>query len=317
MRRSRLLFCLGLFVGFLSLPSSLQSRVFAADVATDSVVVVDHASAPDPTLTIHLLKGPSIEAEYVGYWRMDSFRYRTGSGETGYLLANKIRSIEDAEGKDRFERMRRERSSFGRFDTIPRGPRSYTAWITGPFRQTPERRRRSYCVVELGAGNRASGAPRGSGHLFLTGIGGIRNLSPAWGLGGIVQFTSASDDEQTIAFGVRLRRYLSDQFAVETTQGIYQRLGENQPSEGGVPYFGEVAMSAGGAVSLFGRVERHEFTRWRWSSYPYVAEKVEISESSVHVGVRLGPRPGYLSVPATIIGSLGVLAQSGLQGRDY
>ena len=318
MRLSRIVVWLGLFVSFVSLLRVGLPSAIAGTVASDSVAVFEPAAALDSTLIIYPEKGPEFEVDYVGYWSMNTFRFRKVSGETGYLAANTIRSIKDAEQNDRLKAMIRHKSSFGVFDTTPRRRRSYTAWITRPFRQTPERRRRSYFVMDLGGATRANKVQhsRDDGSSFVTGIGGIRNLSSRWGVGGIVQLTSTSDHYRTVAFGVRVRRYLSDVFAVETTHGLYEDFDVGIKNEGGIPYFGELAVTAAGVISFFSRVERHEFSTYR-HAFLNDPEKIEGTDTAVYFGLRLGPRPGYLTVPTALIGSLLVAgAISGSTG-DY
>ncbi len=304
MRRSRTIFCLGVLLAFLIPLRSTLASAAAEPFTTDST------APPESTLTIYLVKGPGFEAVYVSYWSMDSFRYRTPSGETGYLTANKIRSIKDAEGIDRLDSMLRRRSSFG--VPSPEENRSFASWVMRPFHSTPERRRRSYLVLEFGIGSRAGGTTNTgrSSTLLTTGIGGMKNLSPRWGLGGVVQFMESSEEYRTLSAGVRVRRYLSDWIAIETTQGLYQNIDTATRKERGVPYFGEVAISAAGAASFFTRLERHQYTvsRYTVSFYP---DNYTVSETTLHFGIRLGPNPGYLTGPLVALGTLAVLAPRG------
>lgn len=319
MRRTRNLSAMGLLLAVLlphlPLPAQAHAESSPPDstATADSVATTNPTATPDSFLTIVPVKGAPFEAVYVAYWSMDSFRYRTAAGGTGYLTANKILAIEDAKGNDRLESMLQNRSSFGVPALDER--RSFGAWVTRPFQATPERLRRKYLVVEFGIGTRADevSSKREGGTLLITGIGGIKNLSSRWGVGGVAQFIQSSDDYRALSAGVRIRRYLSDAVTIETTQGLYQMINTDTRDEWGIPYFGELALSAAGVLSLFTRIEQHHYTTYRYSFpyYFYTLERFNLSDTTVHFGLRLGPRPGYLTGPLFALLSLWVLSPQG------
>ncbi len=309
MRIARCISCLGVLATLVVLSSLPHLVPYAAADPPLSDSTAAPAPAPDSVLTVYPVRGEWFEAVYLSYWSMDTFRYRKASGETGYLAANKIRSIEDAEGNDRFELMIERKSSFGA--PGPDEKRSLTSWLKAPFLSKPYRERGGYLVLEFGMSTRlGDGRSTGAyGPLYMSGIGGIRNLSPRWGLGGVVQFISDANNYQALAAGVRLRRYLNETYTLETTHGLFAD-GDGSRDLRGIPYFGEVALSAAGVVSLFVRAEAHRFAvmRYAFGAYP---EWIGVSENALHVGLRLGPRPGYLTVPGMVIGSLMVLTPRG------
>jgi hypothetical protein len=310
MNRSRFVLCLGLFLSCV-IPSPSLIPVALAESAvsdsTSSLASPASTSSPDSiesTLTIVPYKGEPFKVEFVGYWSMDSFRYRTVDGEVGYLTASRIRAIEGAKGKNRLTEMLRERSSFGVFR---RGPKRVAGpFLKRPFLAKPLRERSHYLVLEFGTSARATGLDRSdiSSGLFSSGIGAIRNLSPRWGLGGMVQFHSDGQDYRAISAGVRLRHYLAHSLTIETTQGLFE---SNVNGRKGVPYFGEVAVSAADAVSLYTRVENHDYER-TYAAFGFYSQRVETSDMVVHVGLRLGPRPNYLSIPGFLVGSIVALS---------
>ena len=295
MNRSQFAF-LGLLLSCLATSPSLVRVALAEAMVSDSTTSI---------LTIHQYKEPPFEVEYVGHWSMDTFRYRTVKGETGYLTASRIRSIKDQDGKDRFPDILREKSSFGVFRPGP--PRVTGPFLKRPFLAKPLRERPHYLVLEFGTSARAIGSERGDigDGLFSTGIGVIRNLSPRWGLGGVLQFQSDGHDYRVISAGVRLRHYLARSFAIETTQGLFEN---TEFGRKGVPYFGEVAVSAADAVSLFTRVENQQYGR-TYFAFGSIPRQTETSEMTVHVGIRLGPRPNYLTIPGFVVGSVMALSR--------
>ena len=309
MNRSHVFF-LGFLLACLVSPALLVRVALAESTVPDSTVsqstASDSPALPDSILTIHPYNGSSFEVEYVGYWSMDSFRYRTVKGETGYLTASRIRSIEGRGKKNWLPEMLREKSAFGAFRPGP--PRVTGPFFKRPFLARPLRERTHYLVLEFGTSARAIGTERGDigDLLFSTGIGAIRNLSPRWGLGGIVQFHSDGQDYRTISAGVRLRHYFGRSYAIETTQGLF---GSTESGRKGVPYFGEVAVSAADAATLFTRVENQQYERtyFAWG-VGYFPRQTETSELTVHVGIRLGPRPNYLTIPGFVVGSLVALS---------
>ncbi|HEU4723918.1 MAG TPA: hypothetical protein VFU59_01340 [Candidatus Eisenbacteria bacterium] len=301
MRRSRSLLGPALLIALFLSPLGL--------VRPDPAAAAPAPIAPaDSTLRIYPMTGAWIDVEYVGYWSMDTFRYRTVDGDVGYLAANRIRSIEDGDGEDWLELMMREKSSFGVFRPGSSGPP--TPWLKRVFSGPPLRERSAYVTFEWAGSARASGSDvtGRNGSYLSTGIGAIKNLSPRWGVGGVVQFFSDGDDYRAASAGIRVRHYLRGPYTIETTHGLFDA--SDDGDRRGFPYFGEVAICAADMVSLFTRAERHDYTR-TYYRYGFFQDTFEVSEMSLQVGVRLGPKANALSVPGFVLGSLVTLSPGG------
>jgi len=304
MRVARFSLYLAVTALFVIVPLALSAVAHAADAAPHD----SSLAAPDSVYTIHFAKGDSIKVRYVGYWGAEMVRYQTLSGETGYLTANKIRTIKDEKGKDYLDEIFWHKSAFGDAGPDTKGEfkkRSLAAFLARPFRASPIRERHGYFLGEFGiSGRMGDGRSTGdNGALYHTGIGGVKNLDRDWGLGGLVALNTDGGGYRSFGAGLRLLRYLNDDWSLDGTLGAFSDDDRDDRHMLGIQSFVEFAVSGASAVSLFGRLERHHYSVTRYFAYSLVlAEDAEVSENALHFGVRLGPRPGYISVPAMMLG---------------
>jgi hypothetical protein len=295
--------------------------VRAADATPpDSSIAVSDSTfaAPDSVATIYLAKGDSLKVRYVGYWA-ETVRYQSVTGQSGYLTVNKIRAIKDQHRKDFFRELMLQRTTWGDPGPDAKGEfkrRSLSTFLTRPFRARPIRERRGYFLGEFGLSSRT-----GDGHstggdepLYNTGVGIVKNLDRDWGLGGLVTLNTDGRGYKSYGAGVRLARYLNDHWTLNGTVGAFSDDDHDDRHLLGIQAFGEFAVTGASALSLFARLERHHYSVTRYLSFPFVlAEDVEVSENALHIGLRVGPRPGYLSLPGIIAGSL-LMTSGGTRG---
>jgi len=289
------------------------ARADASPAPSDSMVASPGVPA-DSLLTIHPVKGDSIQVRFVEPWGIGVIRYRTASGEIGYLATNKVRTIEDSTGKKRQDEVISGRKRLG-----SREDRSLGAWLLGSGRFVPDRERRNYFVAEFGFSSRINDVPpgRAAESVVQTGFGWMANLSKNWALGGVLEVASDMGDYHFGGAGVRLRRYLGDVWSVEGTAGVFDAAYGVQSNGHGIPLFGEVGFTALGSLTLFTRIERHSYSYRRYISFfPAIAlGDAEVSDDVLRIGVRMGPRPRLVAIPLAVAGSM--LVMSGNSRKLY
>ncbi|HSQ60643.1 MAG TPA: hypothetical protein VLT84_09460 [Acidobacteriota bacterium] len=268
-------------------------------------------SIPPPrthVATLHLDRGDSIRASYVGPWAYDAVRYEAVDGRVGYLALHQVARVVDSTGTDVTTRTLHGRKPLGSLSG--ERPQSFGGWLGGiapPVTYRPNRHARAYTVVETSVLARDKGHDlTGSGTIYLVGLGGMRNLSRSWAVGGVVRVGGEVEDYGSADVGARVRRYLSDRWSLETTLGAFVAVGDRTETRG-LPVFAEAAVTFADAVALVGRVERARWSesRFVWAGFEYYdTVRTERTETVWRGGIRIGSSPKWLSVPALLIGAL-------------
>ncbi len=302
MRTARFSWVLLPLAAFVVLP---PSPVIASPASLDQ-------APPRPAVATLCLAADTLAVTYVGSWGLGVVRYELPDRTLGYLSTHKIARVVDAEGRDRTRHVLIERRSLGGLSDglAPR----FDRWIVSPFEHSPTRRAPGYAVTEVSAlGVLGEGGVTGSGASYSIGFGAAKNLSATWSLGGVVHLNAGDNEYRGADVGVRLRRYFSDHLSVETSQGILHgstRRGGNWETHG-LAYWGEAALTVSDAVSL---VVRAESAEWRSrpsavyrpldGAWQYGPGSQRTTERPWRIGVRVGPYPSWLSVPALVAASL-------------
>ncbi|HEU4334602.1 MAG TPA: hypothetical protein VFT32_08930 [Candidatus Eisenbacteria bacterium] len=271
----------------------------------------DSIPPPRPHVaTIHLERGDSIRAAYAGPWSYDAVRYETVEGHVGYLSLHQIARVVDPSGSDVTTRTLRGRKPIGSLSG--ERPPSFGAWLGGlavtPVKYRPNRHARAFTVVETAVLSRGGerGEP-GAGAVYYVGLGGMKNLSRSWAIGGVAHVGGEYDDYRAVDVGARARYYLSDRLSIDATGGAFAAFGNNGDTSG-FPVFVEAAVTFADAVSLVTRAER---AHWRGHRYflrewPFDFDIVETNRTSTvwRGGLRLGSSPKWLSVSVLLLGTL-------------
>jgi hypothetical protein len=268
-----------------------------ADTPAGEPTPSDSSAASGPFI-IRTEKGEAIEVRYVGYWTADVVRYRTLSGETRYLTANRIRSVEDASGRDFLKSILRDRSSRGSpFADGGSGIRPPQFFWRG--RPLPECS--SYLVTEIGFHrmiNRNEKLWHDSNVLVTADLGYMVNRSERTALGGLIHFGTESD-RTGAGLGFRYRRWLSKSSAADFTAGV-DFLGSVDPGGelGAACPWIEADVSI---VDLLGLSIRGE--RWTGSIPPSYLDGSAGSKSYMtwHVGAKGGSYIGASAVAGGLL----------------
>jgi hypothetical protein len=285
---------------------TLLARPGAASAGGEAASPDPATASADTLFTIYPVSGPWIKARYVEHWSMDMIRYRTEGGATGYLASNKVRSIEDTDGNERQREVLDARRHLG--TPAPREAGSMGSWLTREIFVSPDRDRRDYFFAGFGytteiGGAATVGAPRG---VAQSEFGWMKNLSRDWALGGVLQLGSDADAYHALGAGARVRRYLDRVWSIEGTVGAFTADYGSHRRVQGAPLFAELGVTAFGSVTLCVRAEDQRYTYQRYiSPFPVIVlGDAEVSGRALRFGLRVGPRPRAVSIPAAILGSL-------------
>ena len=179
----------------------------------------------------------------------------------------------------------------------------------------PDRIRKSYVVTEFGYAGRLGSDP-GQGpaeSVVFTGLGWMKSLSPHWALGGVIQVESDLEDYQFAGIGARARWYLGDIWSLEGTAGLFAADYGFESSGGGAPFFADLGANLIGSLTIFARYEHHDYHYVPHAGFaaPVNLPEVEVSEDALSAGIRMGPRPRFLVIPAVVLVSLLFVAGDG------
>lgn len=262
------------------------------------------SAADEPHFRITLEDGSAFDAVWVEAQSLGSIRYRTATGDVGYLNRSKVLAIEDAAGRNRRAEVVIDGRALG--TALPEEQRSMGRWLASPVRNVSDRERRSYFLAEAGAtGQVGGGGARnvGSGTFFGS-FGGMKNLGRNWAMGGVAEFHRGGDNYHFIGAGLRVRRYLNDYVSLQGTTGLFAASYDDGHAVPVLPIYADAGVTLAGMMTLFGRFEHHRVRYTAHSYYPYSTQLPTSSidtDNVLRFGFRIGPRPLPAAVPMAIV----------------
>jgi hypothetical protein len=282
---------------------SVASPAFPSGIALD---------APAPVAaTIHLESGRSLDAVYVGPWAMGAVRCVLPDGSREYLSKHQIVRIVDTEGRDVTREILVDRKRIGPSDAL--GAKSVPPLFASAFTCEPKRLARGYAVTEVTMTARRKDVSDGA-TIYAAGVGGIANLSRSWGVGGLVHFASGTQSYKGGDLGLRIRRYLRDDASLDFGAGVWAADLDSWRTTG-MPLFADASVTFADAVSLVVRVESADWSSdavllpaWGVGGYVGLPAESRRRETTWSTGIRIGPSPRWISIPAFAVGVVAFLS---------